>query len=176
MKRIAVLISITVLVLAFQSCKSNAASKIKDEDAVAAKQKIKESAEKLPVITFENDVFDFGTVNEGDVVEATFKFKNTGKGDLIITKAKASCGCTVPQWPKNTPIKPGEEGEITAKFKTLHKRNNQTKTITLTTNTANGKEVIKLKGFVTPDPKYDRKTNKNKAPKPLSRAPITPAK
>jgi len=167
MRNLVLFISLVVL-FTVSSCQENAASKIKDEDAAMAKKKKEEAMHNLPVMTFENDTYEFGTVNEGDEVDATFKFKNTGKGDLIITKAKASCGCTVPQWPKNKRIKPGEEGEITAKFRTLHKRNNETKTITLTTNTAKGKEVVRLKGFVTPDPKYDRKTpNKPKPGRPV---------
>ena len=118
--------------------------------------KAKETNDKakagLAEMTFVSKDFDFGTIDEGDVVDAVFEFENTGKSDLIITAAKASCGCTVPEWPKNKAIKPGEKSQIKAQFKSKGKRNKQNKSVTLTTNTATGKEVIYVKGFVTPDP------------------------
>jgi hypothetical protein len=68
-----------------------------------------------PAITFEKQVHDFGNVTEGEVVEYSFKFTNTGEKDLLINSAEASCGCTVPEWPKE-PIKPGESGYMKVKF------------------------------------------------------------
>lgn len=66
-------------------------------------------------MTFEKDVHNFGNVTAGEVVEYSFKFTNTGDKDLVIQKAEASCGCTVPEWPKE-PIKPGESGYMKVKF------------------------------------------------------------
>jgi hypothetical protein len=68
-----------------------------------------------PVITFEKETHNFGNIVEGEVVEYSFKFTNTGNKDLLITKAEASCGCTVPEWPKE-PVKPGESGYMKVKF------------------------------------------------------------
>ncbi|MBO9151422.1 DUF1573 domain-containing protein [Chitinophaga sp. GCM10012297] len=68
-----------------------------------------------PVMTFEKESHNFGNVTEGEVVEYSFKFTNTGNRDLLITKAEASCGCTVPEWPKE-PLKPGESGFMKVKF------------------------------------------------------------
>ncbi len=68
-----------------------------------------------PVMTFEKESHNFGNVEEGEQVEYSFKFTNTGKRDLLITKAEASCGCTVPEWPKE-PLKPGESGYMKVKF------------------------------------------------------------
>ncbi|SIN98866.1 DUF1573 domain-containing protein [Chitinophaga niabensis] len=68
-----------------------------------------------PVMTFEKQLHDFGNVTEGEVVEYSFKFTNTGEKDLLINNAEASCGCTVPEWPKE-PIKPGESGYMKVKF------------------------------------------------------------
>lgn len=96
----------------------------------------------LPVMTFESKEYDFGRVNEGDVVEYTFKFTNTGKTPLVINKATATCGCTVPQWPKN-PILPGAEGEIQVKFNSKNRRNLQTKYVNINANTK--PEVTRLK-------------------------------
>ena len=58
-------------------------------------------AGELAEMTFESTEYDFGSVNEGEVVDYTFKFTNTGKTPLLISKATASCGCTVPLWPKD---------------------------------------------------------------------------
>jgi hypothetical protein len=149
MKKNIVLIAIMALV-AF-SCKDNAASKVKTENLEKAKERDVAST-KLPVASFDKMEYDFGTINEGDVIETTFVLTNTGKTDLVISNAKGSCGCTVPTWTKE-PIKPGSSTEIGVKFNSRNKKNKQTKTVTLMTNTLNGKEVLKIKGTVTPKEK-----------------------
>lgn len=78
--------------------------------------------------------YDFGTLTEGDTAVHLFKFKNTSNNPLIISAARGSCGCTVPQYPKE-PIQPGAEGEIKVKFSSAGKEGSQTKTVTLTANT-----------------------------------------
>ena len=84
--------------------------------------------------------------------ETIFKVTNSGTTDLVITKATGSCGCTVPVWPK-APIKPGETGDVAVKFNTSGKPNRQMKTVTLTTNTESGRELLTLRGSVTPKAK-----------------------
>jgi hypothetical protein len=102
-----------------------------------------------PVFQFENTEFDFGTVNEGEIVNHIFEFTNTGKSPLIIDKAVASCGCTVPDWPRY-PIGVGETGEIKIRFDTKNKPNQQIKTISITANTEPTLTRLRIKGFVTP--------------------------
>lgn len=63
------------------------------------------------------DSFDFGTITEGPIAEHEFEFKNVGKEPLIIQNASASCGCTIPSWPKE-PILPGKKGVILVKYNT----------------------------------------------------------
>lgn len=104
----------------------------------------------LPVFAFEEEEYDFGTINEGDVVEHTFKFKNTGEAPLIIQSAKGSCGCTVPTWPKE-PIPVGGEAEIVAKFNSKGKKNVQNKTVTITANTWPKQTRLRIKAMVTPE-------------------------
>ncbi|MDX1913112.1 MAG: DUF1573 domain-containing protein [Saprospiraceae bacterium] len=104
---------------------------------------------QLARITFEQPEFDFGTVNEGAIVEHTFKFVNTGKIPLTILKARSSCGCTVPEWPEE-PIPPGGIGEIKAKFNTEGKLREQKKAITVTANTYPNDTKVTLKGIVNP--------------------------
>jgi len=136
------------------SCKdaTNITAKIKKENLVNAKSRDLEIKKGAASISFDKKEYDFGTVNEGDVVETSYLVTNSGKTDLVITNAQASCGCTVPVWPKN-PIKPGATGEVKVKFNTSGKPNRQQKTITLTTNTESGREVLTLKGSVTPKAK-----------------------
>ncbi|HIB78103.1 MAG TPA: DUF1573 domain-containing protein [Flavobacteriales bacterium] len=82
----------------------------------------------------EEQAFDFGTLEDGDKVEHIFKFTNTSNNPLTISNARGSCGCTVPEWPKE-PIAPGGTGEIKVKFDSKGKKGKQSKTVTLTANT-----------------------------------------
>jgi hypothetical protein len=106
----------------------------------------------LPEFTFDEESFDFGTINEGDVVEHIFAFTNSGQAPLIISSAQGSCGCTVPVWPKE-PIGVGEKGEIKVKFDTRKKPGIQNKTVTIKSNTFPSQKRIKIKANVTPAPK-----------------------
>ena len=103
----------------------------------------------LPVFQFETTDHDFGTINEGDIVEYTYKFKNTGDAPLIIQGAQGSCGCTVPNWTKE-PIPPGGSGVVTAKFDSHGKQNVQNKTVTVTSNTWPKQTVLHFKAMVNP--------------------------
>lgn len=101
-----------------------------------------------PKISFEQDFVDFGEVEFSGNGERVWKFKNTGKEPLMITNAKGSCGCTVPEYPKEA-IMPGKEGIIKIKYDT--KRPGPiNKTVTVTTNEPEGanSHVIKVKGMV----------------------------
>ncbi len=103
----------------------------------------------LPVMEFEVEEYDYGTITAGDVVDYTFKFTNTGKGDLVISNAKASCGCTVPYWPKE-PIPPGESAEIKVSYNSKGKSGKQKKSVTITANTQPNTKVVYISGEVTP--------------------------
>ena len=98
----------------------------------------------LPSFEFEKMEHDFGTIKEGDVVEHTFTFKNTGEAPLIIQSARGSCGCTVPTWSKE-PIPVGGTGEITAKFDSKGKAGVQNKTVTVTANTWPKSTTLRIK-------------------------------
>ncbi|MDQ3108406.1 MAG: DUF1573 domain-containing protein [Bacteroidota bacterium] len=106
---------------------------------------------KDPVMKFETEVHDFGKISQGERVSYSFKFKNTGGSDLIIYEAHGSCGCTVPQFPKD-PVGPGEEEVINVEFNSEGKREMQEKTVTLTTNCSPNTKVITIKAnVVVPD-------------------------
>jgi hypothetical protein len=102
-----------------------------------------------PVISFDRGDFDFGRVNEGEVIEHTFRFMNYGQAPLVINKATASCGCTVPTWPKE-PIPAGGSGEIRVRFDTKGRPNQQIKTVTIEANTIPPLTKLQLKGYVIP--------------------------
>ncbi|MDG1172462.1 MAG: DUF1573 domain-containing protein [Polaribacter sp.] len=154
MKKTKFLIVVLITASFLTGCKdaTNITAKIKKENLVNAKSRDSEIKKGAASISFDKKEYDFGTVNEGDIVETSYLVTNSGKTDLVITNAQASCGCTVPVWPKN-PIKPGATGEVKVKFNTSGKPNRQQKTITLTTNTESGREVLTLKGSVTPKAK-----------------------
>ncbi|WP_396194059.1 DUF1573 domain-containing protein [Flavobacterium sp.] len=98
---------------------------------------------KYPEMTFQQEEHDFGTIQQGDRPSTDFSFKNTGEADLIITSARGSCGCTVPDYPK-TPIKPGETGNIKVSFNSTGKQGKTSKTVTLTCNTKEGNKILKI--------------------------------
>ncbi len=103
--------------------------------------------EDLPVIQFEEEFYSFGDITEGEKVYHRFKFKNTGKSDLIISSASAQCGCTVPKYPKK-PIKSGEEEYIEVVFNSEGKEGQQNKQVTIVANTQPSTTVIAIKGNV----------------------------
>lgn len=150
MKKITLLFAFIVFTSAFISCANgNPKAKVNKSNLDNAKSRDIEIKKGTASISFDKKEYDFGTVDEGYIVETVFKVTNSGKTDLVITDAKVTCGCTVPVWPKNA-IKPGETEEVKVKFNTRGKHNRQQKNITLITNTASGREIITLKGMVTP--------------------------
>ncbi len=99
-----------------------------------------------PEISFETEVIDYGTVDRyGDGVRE-FVFTNTGNQPLIISNARGSCGCTVPEWPKE-PIKPGAKSAIKVKYAT-DRVGPINKSVTVTTNATNPTTVLRIKGTV----------------------------
>ena len=153
MKKITLAIALVVSTGMLVSCgQGNASSKVKKENIENAEKRDSSISLGAPSISFDKEEYDFGNVNEGEIVKTTFTVTNTGKSDLVITNAQPSCGCTVPVWPKE-PIAPGKTGEIQVSFNTSGKPNKQSKSITLTTNTERGREVLKISGMVTPKKK-----------------------
>lgn len=153
MKKITGIIAVLIATTFMTSCGNGSASaKVNKENLVNAQSRDAEIQKGVASISLDKREYDFGVVAEGEIVETVFNVTNSGEIDLVITDAKGSCGCTVPVWPK-APIKPGETGEVAVKFNTSGKPNRQMKTVTLTTNTASGREVLTLRGSVTPKAK-----------------------
>lgn len=104
-------------------------------------------------IEFEKTVHDFGNMKQHGDASTEFVFKNTGTEPLIISNAKGSCGCTVPQWPRE-PIQPGETAAIKVKYdsKRLGPIN---KSVTITSNGSDEPKILRIKGNIEAAPKPD---------------------
>ncbi len=148
MKKTILMFVAVVFAVSFTACKDKASSKIIMANVDSASQR-DDAAKKLPVMSFDKTEHDFGSIEQGAAQETIFKFTNTGDAPLIITDAKSSCGCTIPEYPKNTAIAPGETGEMLVKFNGAG-QNQVTKTVTVTANTAKGIETLRIKAFVNP--------------------------
>jgi|GEM_PF-461129 len=104
-----------------------------------------------PQMKFEHLEYNFGNIKQGESVTHEFVFKNSGKEPLIISSAAGSCGCTVPDWPKD-PIKPGGSGRIKVTFNSAGKLNQQDKTVTIVSNATEGTMTLHMKGNVEAKP------------------------
>jgi hypothetical protein len=114
-----------------------------------------------PVMKFQHDTIDYGTIAHNADGYRYFKFTNTGKEPLIIKDAHGSCGCTIPTWPKE-PIQPGQENEIKVHYATDRVGRFQ-KTVTINSNANPSSIVIYIMGNVLPD---DPNTTKTTPPTP----------
>lgn len=121
-------------------------------DLVSNSKTAQEKSDQIvgPQFSFESELHDFGQLVDGEKVSYSFKFTNSGDMPLIISNAKGSCGCTVPNWPKD-PIKPGESGTIDVTFNSSGRSGKQNKAITLTANTNPSRKVINITSEVIPN-------------------------
>ena len=129
-----------ITAIVFISCDVRRKDRIADDSLVREEKQKKELKESIEIalkdfttVQLIDSVYDFGTVEEGKLVEYSFKFKNTGSKPLVVQDAHASCGCTVPEKPEQ-PIKPGETGVIKVVFNTKGKSDHQEKVITVNSN------------------------------------------
>ena len=118
-----------------------------------------------PEISFEKTVHDYGVVYQGGDGTCEFKFTNTGKEPLILSKPVSSCGCTVPTWPQE-PILPGKSEVIKVTYNT----NNIgpiNKNVTVMSNAKTSRVVLSIKGSVVAKPAStlpEKSNDKNATP------------
>ncbi len=105
----------------------------------------------LPKLVFSDSTHDFGHLHEGEVATVEFHFTNQGSSPAIISSARGSCGCTVPEYPRE-PIPPGQGGKIKVKFHTADRSGHQEKSVTLLTNDQKGIHRLYIKAQVEPRP------------------------
>jgi len=99
------------------------------------------------IITFDKLVHDYGSITKGADGNCEFTFTNTGKEPLILSNVSTTCGCTVPEWPKE-PILPGKTGTIKVNYTKTNIIGNISKQVTVISNANNGNIVLSLKGVV----------------------------
>ena len=159
MKNILFLLSLFFLL----SCGDDPFSKVKSENVEMAVVRDNTSS-KIPVMTFDKKVHDFGNIQNGTPVETVFSYTNTGDSPLVISDIKSTCGCTVPRDWSREPLNPGESSQFTVKFdgKGVNKTS---KTVTITANTQTGRETVKITAFVNNPERANQL--KNKPPGPI---------
>ena len=107
-----------------------------------------DAAGERPVMSFDSTVIHMGRISQGSVVERSFRFRNTGEGDLLIADVRGSCGCTVGKdWPRQ-PIAPGGTGAITVSFDSEGREGAQEKTVSVVANTRPPTTILTIKGEV----------------------------
>lgn len=122
------------------------------------------------VITFDNIVHDYGTVQKGADGNCEFIFKNSGNEPLVLSSVTTSCGCTVAAWPKE-PILPGSTGTIKVSYNKMGNPGTINKNITVQSNATNGTIVLNIKGTVV-----DSTTPTGTTPEKPSNETVAPSK
>ncbi|MDI9342424.1 MAG: DUF1573 domain-containing protein [Sediminibacterium sp.] len=153
-----VLHALVIASFSFSACKNNSSeTKEINTDMVEVNASASgDSKSNLPEIKFEEEIHDFGKITQGEKISFAFKFKNTGDKNLIISGASGSCGCTVPNYPKE-PIPAGGEGKIDVLFNSEGKSGLQEKTVTLITNCEPSTRILKIKTEVVIPESLDNK-------------------
>lgn len=121
------------------NAQDNATENVENESA--------SNGEGIGRMEFEDTVFDFGKIKEGEIVNHTFTFTNTGNEPIILARVSASCGCTTPTY-TSTPILPGKTGEIAVEFNSTGQLGLQQKIITIASNSESNITTVQLKGEV----------------------------
>lgn len=98
---------------------------------------------KMPKMTFDQELHDFGRLSAGEVISYGFHFRNTGNADLVISGCSATCGCTVASYPKGR-VAPGEDGYITVSFNSAGKSGQQYQEVTVVSNAQPSRAKLKI--------------------------------
>lgn len=106
-----------------------------------------QTADSTLMIKFVSTVHDYGTIEQGSDGSCNFVFTNMGKTPLVLSNVRASCGCTVPTWPRE-PILPGKEGSIKVVYNT-NLVGSFNKSISVNSNAKNNEVILNIKGTVT---------------------------
>ena len=138
---------ILAMFVVFFALSLNAQELSKGNSSVNTKTGVQQEVDpNAPVIEFEKQTIDYGTIDKGSDGMREFKFTNTGKSPLKISRVKSSCGCTIPTYPKGE-IMPGESNVIHVKYNTI-KIGRFSKSVSIFTNTVPERSVLRIKGKV----------------------------
>jgi hypothetical protein len=105
------------------------------------------TAAMKPTMDFKDTTHDFGNLHEGEKVSFDFEFTNNGKTPLVISSASGSCGCTVPEFPRD-PVAPGASAKMKVTFNSTGKSGHQEKSVTIRTNTLRNVHMLYIKSEV----------------------------
>jgi hypothetical protein len=152
---------VLTLAAAFVSCDIKRKDKLSDDSKLGvlndslkiakAKQERSDAEKNYTTVQLIDSVYNFGTITEGEKVEFSYRFKNTGNNPLVVFDAVTSCGCTVPEKPEK-PVLPGETSYIKVVFNSSGKHGHNSKDITINANTSPAFPVLKLAGDVNSKP------------------------
>jgi len=124
-----------LLTAGFFACQNADQSSVKALTQEEKDKAARDSANFTSIQWLDSTYKDLGKIKEGQIVEVSYRFKNTGDKNLVIANVSASCGCTVPEKPEK-PFAPGEEGMIKAKFDSKGRGKGETrKEVFVTANT-----------------------------------------
>ena len=126
MRKYILFLSLPLIII---SCDNRRKDRIADDASTQIALALKDST----TVQIIDSSYNFGKVTDGEKVEYSYRFKNTGTKPLVVVEAHASCGCTVPQKPEK-PILPGEIGFIKIVFDSKGRKGNAYKTITVASN------------------------------------------
>lgn len=122
---------------------------VRNKDKKGIGTNIKEDSLRSTSVMIIDSAYDFGTKTDGEIVEFSYRFKNSGDYPLVVTNVSASCGCTIPEKPEE-PVQPGETGYIKVKFNSTGRQGEVHKTVTVQSNANPEFPQLVLKGHVTP--------------------------
>ena len=147
-KWISIILIFTVLVV-LSGCSDSSDDKNLSPDLIENPNTANGSSDMSlpPKFKFKTTEHDFGKIVDGVKVSFTFKFKNVGGSDLIISQVKTSCGCTVSKY-SDDPIPPGKEGRVQLTFDSSHRKGFNNKIATVVANTQPNTEILKIKAMV----------------------------
>ena len=142
------LISICFVFVSLASCINDKRQRV-TTDLVQSPLTADKNADEvaMPKIEVDQDFFDFGEMKQDESVSTEFRLKNIGDAPLLIRSAKGSCGCTVPEWPREAVVA-GKDAIIKVTFNSGKKEGKQNKTVTLVTNAIPSTKVLTIKGTV----------------------------
>lgn len=127
------LLGILFIAGAVAACNDVDKSKAPAANASTGTQPVEDTTQFTTIQWLEEEK-NMGTINEGQQLDVTFRFKNTGDKPLVIRSVRPSCGCTAAN-PPAEPIAPGAEGEIKASFNSQGRTGTNKKTLTVVANT-----------------------------------------
>lgn len=141
MKKSTTIILSVALVIGVFSCRK------KGEAPPEVKLQAELLKDTTTIVFIDSTTFAFDTIMQDEKVKHVFRLVNSGNKNLLIANAYGSCGCTVPEYPKE-PVKPGDTATIHVTFNSAGKQGEQHKNVTLVCNTVNRNEMLYLTGFV----------------------------